>query len=62
MIFSDNKVALLEDANKDIIRSRFLRFLQDNYMCKYQKIILIIKILIIFYGIVWYYAICTLFF
>ncbi|XP_011150064.1 uncharacterized protein LOC105189564 [Harpegnathos saltator] len=34
MIFSDNKITLLEDANKDIIRTRFLRFLQDNYMSR----------------------------
>lgn len=35
MIFSDYKVALIEDNNKENIRSRFLRLLQDNYMCKY---------------------------
>jgi len=34
MVFSDNKVALLEDSNKNSIRSRFLRLLQDNYMSK----------------------------
>ncbi|XP_028050821.1 uncharacterized protein LOC105836270 [Monomorium pharaonis] len=34
MIFSDNKIALLEDSSKNSIRSRFLRFLQDNYMSK----------------------------
>lgn len=34
MIFSDYKIALIEDNNKEIIRTRFLRFLQDNYMCK----------------------------
>ncbi|XP_024884570.1 uncharacterized protein LOC112462783 [Temnothorax curvispinosus] len=34
MVFSDNRVALLEDNNKNSIRSRFLRFLQDNYMSK----------------------------
>lgn len=26
---------MIEDNNKEIIRTRFLRFLQDNYMCKY---------------------------
>ncbi|XP_014481312.1 PREDICTED: uncharacterized protein LOC106747862 [Dinoponera quadriceps] len=34
MVFSDNKVALIEDTNKETIRSRFLRFLQDNYMSR----------------------------
>ncbi|CAL1686867.1 unnamed protein product [Lasius platythorax] len=34
VIFSDYKVALIEDNNKEIIRSRFLRFLQDNYMSR----------------------------
>lgn len=34
MIFSDNKIALIEDNNKEIIRTRFLRFLQDNYMSR----------------------------
>ncbi|KYQ53087.1 hypothetical protein ALC60_07815 [Trachymyrmex zeteki] len=34
VIFSDNMVARLEDNNKNTIRSRFLRFLQDNYISK----------------------------
>lgn len=34
VIFSDQKVALIEDNNKESIRSRFLRFLQENYMSK----------------------------
>ncbi|XP_029670515.1 uncharacterized protein LOC115239867 [Formica exsecta] len=34
VIFSDYKVALIEDNNKENIRSRFLRLLQDNYMSR----------------------------
>ncbi|XP_029176242.1 uncharacterized protein LOC114944491 [Nylanderia fulva] len=34
VIFSDYKVAMIEDSNKEIVRSRFLRFLQDNYMSR----------------------------
>ncbi|XP_011870060.1 PREDICTED: uncharacterized protein LOC105563240 [Vollenhovia emeryi] len=34
IVFSDSKIALLEDNNKNTIRSRFLRLLQDNYMSK----------------------------
>lgn len=34
VIFSDYKVAMIEDNNKEIVRSRFLRFLQDNYMSR----------------------------
>lgn len=34
VIFSDYKVAMIEDNNKEIIRTRFLRFLQDNYMSR----------------------------
>ncbi|XP_011700099.1 PREDICTED: uncharacterized protein LOC105457238 isoform X2 [Wasmannia auropunctata] len=34
VVFSDNNIALIEDNNKNTIRSRFLRFLQDNYMSK----------------------------
>ncbi|XP_011049883.1 PREDICTED: uncharacterized protein LOC105143326 [Acromyrmex echinatior] len=34
LIFSDNMVVRLEDTNKNTIRSRFLRFLQDNYISK----------------------------
>lgn len=39
MVFSHNKVAFIEDSNKDIIRFRFLRFLQDNYMSREKDII-----------------------
>lgn len=38
MVFSDSKVTLLEDNNKNTIRSRFLRFLQDNYICRYLTV------------------------
>ncbi|XP_050444852.1 uncharacterized protein LOC126848209 [Cataglyphis hispanica] len=34
VIFSDYKIALIEDNNKENIRSRFLRLLQDNYMSR----------------------------
>lgn len=62
MIFSDNKIALIEDNNKEIIRTRFLRFLQDNYMCKYliENLLIFYSMLMFIYLSMFIYLFCFL--
>lgn len=41
ILFSNNKILLIEDNNKETIRMRFLRFLQENYICEYLRVFLL---------------------